>query len=84
MARGAKDQRGELYCCSFWAFLPCSSSSPLHAEMLAARRAVEFINGLHRFSSNMVLEGDLRVVIAAVSRSEDDCSFLVPIIYDIR
>ncbi|KAM1319207.1 hypothetical protein ACFX13_004362 [Malus domestica] len=35
-------------------------------------------------SSNSVLERDSSVVLAAMNRSEDDCSLLGPIIIDIK
>ncbi|CAN6715502.1 unnamed protein product [Malus baccata var. baccata] len=42
--------------------------SPLHAELNAATRAVDFLPEHQNFTSNVVLEGDSSVAIAAVSR----------------
>lgn len=39
---------------------------------------------LQNANSNLVLEGDTSVVIAAESRSGNDCLFLGPIINDIK
>lgn len=52
--------------------------------MLAARRAAELLVEFQTANSNLVLEGDSSVVIAVVSHSEIDCSFLGPIINDVK
>lgn len=62
----------------------CHISSPLQAELCAARRAVQFLYELQRFDEPVALEGDSCVAIGAVNQQEEDYSTLGPIINDIR
>ncbi|XP_068329745.1 uncharacterized protein [Pyrus communis] len=59
-------------------------SSPLHAELVAARRAVLFIQDHFVDRCRIIFEGDSSLTLATMKNHGDDTSFLGSLINDIK